>query len=167
MISFCSERCLSGGRFTCRRRSYFARRLGCHSLLQLKHPHARPLGQNRQCLPHGNWKEGSRVNENLHDGSTRRDAVVSGVQQADAVLPAIITAEETASVLRLGLSVTYRLLRSNVIPNTRIGKQYRVPRDALMRWLASTSGYEEAGSAATPPAHSLEARNVPWIRDPR
>jgi excisionase family DNA binding protein len=107
------------------------------------------------------------VNENLYDGSTRKDAVVSGVQQAGALLPAVITAEETASLLRLGLSVTYRLLRSNVIPNTRVGKQYRVPRDALMQWLASTSGYEEAGSAATPPAHALEARSVHSLRDPR
>lgn len=45
--------------------------------------------------------------------------------------PDFLTVEETAMVLRLGRSATYRLVRAGVIPSERYGKQFRVPRVAL------------------------------------
>ena len=47
----------------------------------------------------------------------------------------ILTAEETAKLLGIGMNKIYELLISGQIPAKRIGRKYLIPRLALERWL--------------------------------
>ena len=50
-------------------------------------------------------------------------------------LPAVLTVEEAATVLKIGRSAAYEAIRTGSIPHVRIGKLIRIPRAALMEWL--------------------------------
>ena len=43
---------------------------------------------------------------------------------------------ECAQMLGLGRSYAYELVRSGRIPSVRVGAAIRVPREALVRWVA-------------------------------
>lgn len=43
----------------------------------------------------------------------------------------IITAKEVAEYLGIGLTTTYKMLKTNEIPNTRFGKKYLIKVDCL------------------------------------
>ncbi len=47
----------------------------------------------------------------------------------------ILTAEETAKFLGIGMNKMYELLSSNTIPSRRIGRKYLIPREGVERWL--------------------------------
>lgn len=51
----------------------------------------------------------------------------------DAGLPAFLTVEEAAALLRLKRSTAYELARRGQLPCFRVGRFIRVPRDALLR----------------------------------
>jgi excisionase family DNA binding protein len=59
------------------------------------------------------------------------DTLVSG----SATLPALLTAHDLEGVLRLGRTRVYELLRSGELPVIRVGRNIRVSRDALRRWI--------------------------------
>lgn len=48
---------------------------------------------------------------------------------------AFLTVEETADLLRVHKNTIYRWVREGRLPSTRIGKQWRIPRQALERLL--------------------------------
>lgn len=48
---------------------------------------------------------------------------------------AFLTVEETAQLLRVHKNTIYRWVREGRLPSTRIGKQWRIPREALERLL--------------------------------
>jgi excisionase family DNA binding protein len=51
-------------------------------------------------------------------------------------LPAILTVEEVAVLLRVSRGHAYRLAREGLIPGVvRLGKTLRVSRDALLPWM--------------------------------
>lgn len=50
-------------------------------------------------------------------------------------LPLVLTAMETAEYLKIGRSKVYDLLRSNQIRSVRVGRQLRVPRQAVLEYL--------------------------------
>ncbi len=52
-------------------------------------------------------------------------------------LPAVLTVEETAAVLRIGRSSAYDGVRRGDIPSIRVGRKIRVPRHALEAMLGS------------------------------
>jgi excisionase family DNA binding protein len=52
-------------------------------------------------------------------------------------LPAVLTIEEAARLLRLGRNTAYDAARSGELPVVRIGRRLLVPRDGLMRLLES------------------------------
>jgi excisionase family DNA binding protein len=52
-------------------------------------------------------------------------------------LPPILTVQEAAAFLRIGRTVAYEAIRTGAIPSVRIGKLIRVPREALLTWIAS------------------------------
>lgn len=54
-------------------------------------------------------------------------------------LPDILTPEETARFLRLGLSTTYEQIRQGAIPSLRLGRKLLIPKVALLRMLAETA----------------------------
>lgn len=48
-------------------------------------------------------------------------------------IPAFLTVEEAAELLRLKRSHAYELVKRGVIPSVRLGRFIRVPREMLMR----------------------------------
>ena len=53
----------------------------------------------------------------------------------NTTIPALLTVDEAAAVLRIGRNTCYELVRQGQIPYIRLGRLIRVPRHALMSWL--------------------------------
>ncbi|WP_211296220.1 helix-turn-helix domain-containing protein [Mycobacterium aquaticum] len=49
----------------------------------------------------------------------------------------VLTAEETADYLRVSLNTALKLLREDVIPAAKVGRQWRVSRRALDEFLGT------------------------------
>jgi len=75
-------------------------------------------------------------------------------------LPPIMTIAEVAAYLGLHELTVRRLAREGAIPALKLGRQWRVKRDLLEKWIESRSLHnvgeprEEAKSAASPAAKS-------------
>lgn len=52
-------------------------------------------------------------------------------------LPLVLSVEQLADVLGIGLNNAYQLVRSSGIRSVRIGRQYKIPKDALKAYLAA------------------------------
>jgi excisionase family DNA binding protein len=52
-------------------------------------------------------------------------------------LPLVLSVPEVARVLNLGRDTTYGLVRSGRIRSVRVGRQYRVPKAAVMEYLSA------------------------------
>lgn len=52
-----------------------------------------------------------------------------------AELPAVLTVEEAAKLLRIGRGAAYEAVRKGEIPSVRVGRSIRVPRRALLELL--------------------------------
>ena len=50
-------------------------------------------------------------------------------------LPMILRAEDLMPILGIGRNTAYELIRSGQIRSVRIGRQIRIPRDALLEFL--------------------------------
>ena len=47
----------------------------------------------------------------------------------------LLTAREAAEILNIGINTMYVLLRLNDVPNVRLGRQYKIPRESLYQWV--------------------------------
>jgi excisionase family DNA binding protein len=75
-------------------------------------------------------------------------------QLRDRALPALLTVEEAAGVLRVGRNTCYELVRQHQIPYIRLGRLIRVPRQALMSWVGQeTASSAPSGVIHLPPSH--------------
>jgi len=55
-----------------------------------------------------------------------------------STLPPMLTIDELAEVLRIGLNVAYREVRAGRVPGAqKIGGSWRVHRDSVKEWMAS------------------------------
>lgn len=89
-------------------------------------------------------------------------------------LPWVLTPEEVAPLLNVGLNTVYELLRSNQIKHIRIGVQYRILKQNLLLFFEeeipedkstiSQNGGEEHG---TPVPESLQERSSLYWPNPR
>ena len=50
-------------------------------------------------------------------------------------LPLVLTVEQLAAVLGIGINNAYELVRSECIRSVRIGRQYKIPKNALEAYL--------------------------------
>ena len=50
-------------------------------------------------------------------------------------LPMILRVEDLMPLLGIGRNTTYELIRSGQIRSVRVGKQIRIPREALLEFL--------------------------------
>ncbi len=50
-------------------------------------------------------------------------------------LPLLLTVQDLADLLQIGRNAAYEQCHRSGFPAVRIGKQLRIPRDALLRWL--------------------------------
>lgn len=75
-----------------------------------------------------------------------------------ADLPAVLTVEEAAELLRIGRSAAYAAVKAGDIPSIRVGRQIRVPRHMLEALLgenegaAAGSNRDDASSMSAGPA---------------
>ena len=51
-------------------------------------------------------------------------------------LPLTLTVEEAGQILRVGRNTAYELVRCGKLPSIRVGKQIRIPRQALLDYLS-------------------------------
>lgn len=58
-------------------------------------------------------------------------------------LPWVLTPEEVAPLLNVGMCTVYELLRSNQLKNTKIGVQYRICKEDVLEFLGKSSPPEE------------------------
>lgn len=52
-------------------------------------------------------------------------------------LPLVLSVEQLAAVLGIGVNSAYQLVRSEVIRSVRIGRQYKIPKGALEAYLTA------------------------------
>lgn len=52
-------------------------------------------------------------------------------------LPLVISVEQLAVVLGIGLNKAYQLVRSGNVRSIQIGRQYKIPKSALEAYLAA------------------------------
>ncbi|WP_424658672.1 helix-turn-helix domain-containing protein [Desulfofundulus sp.] len=50
-------------------------------------------------------------------------------------MPAFLTVEEAAEILRLKRSTAYEYVRQGIIPSIRLGSFIRVPKARLVEWM--------------------------------
>ena len=53
-------------------------------------------------------------------------------------IPLIITVEDLMHILQVGRNTACELVRSSEIKSIRVGRQIRIPRDALIEFLEDT-----------------------------
>ena len=53
-------------------------------------------------------------------------------------IPLIMTVEDLMPILLIGRNTAYELVRSGEIKSIRVGRQIRIPRDALIEFLEDT-----------------------------
>ena len=64
----------------------------------------------------------------------------------------LLTAKETAELLRVKPQWVYRMVRRGALPAVRLGRQVRVNEDDLRTWLAErSSALPDLGARHTPP----------------
>lgn len=52
-------------------------------------------------------------------------------------LPLVLSVKQLAAVLGIGINSAYQLVRSERIRSIQVGKQYKIPKDALEDYLAA------------------------------
>lgn len=57
--------------------------------------------------------------------------------------PALLTVPELATVLRIGRNTAYRLVDAGSIPSIKIGRQIRIYREDVIRFVSNSSGLAE------------------------
>lgn len=50
--------------------------------------------------------------------------------------PNLFTIDEARNILRVGRNVMYQLIKDG-LPHIKVGKQIRIPREALYKWIES------------------------------
>ena len=61
--------------------------------------------------------------------------MVSNYRSLEALL-LTLTVEEAGQILRVGRNTAYDLVRCGKLPSVRVGKQIRIPRQALLDYLS-------------------------------
>lgn len=54
-----------------------------------------------------------------------------------AQLPNVLTVDQILPILKISRNHAYKLIRDNVIPHRRLGRDIRIPKAELLRWLGA------------------------------
>ena len=68
-------------------------------------------------------------------GSASADSAAASGASA-SVATETLTVEEAGQILRVGRNTAYELVRCGKLPSVRVGKQIRIPRQALLDYLS-------------------------------
>lgn len=52
-------------------------------------------------------------------------------------LPLVLTVENVSEILDISTNTAYELLRSGKLRSIKVGKQYRIPKAAILEYLAA------------------------------
>lgn len=63
----------------------------------------------------------------------------------DTMEPMLLTVAQVASLMQIARSRAYELVAQGVIPSVRVGRSVRVPRAALVAWVASSTSTQRVG----------------------
>lgn len=77
-----------------------------------------------------NWRYGKGVTFIINQSNSKGNLWVSTDD-----LPLMLTVDNLASVLDIGRNTAYDLVRSDQIKSVRIGRQFRIPKDALLQFM--------------------------------
>ncbi len=55
------------------------------------------------------------------------------------ILPLVLKVEDLMPILQIGRNTAYALVRSGQIYSVRVGRTYRIPREAVFNYLRKTS----------------------------
>jgi excisionase family DNA binding protein len=81
--------------------------------------------------------------EHIHFPAPLREATDPGREPGRPGV--LLTVAEVAAILRVSTMTVYRLIRTGQLAAVRVGHGWRIPQDAVERYLASrTVGVEEA-----------------------
>jgi excisionase family DNA binding protein len=64
-------------------------------------------------------------------------------------LPLLLTVPDLAALLHIGKNNAYEMCHQPGFPVIRLGKQLRIPRDALLRWLDAQASPEPQPSPSS------------------
>lgn len=70
----------------------------------------------------------------------------SSATTRDYGLPAVLTVDEVAVFMRCDRKTIYEAAKAGTIPAQRLGRRIVILRDALLRWLSSSSGGPQCGA---------------------
>ena len=59
--------------------------------------------------------------------------------QKTEILPLVLKVEDLMPILQIGRNTAYALVRSGQIYSVRVGRTYRIPREAVFNYLRKTS----------------------------
>jgi excisionase family DNA binding protein len=62
--------------------------------------------------------------------------LITDKEGAATLAPLLLTVEEAALLTRISRSKLYELMQRNEIPSITIGRSRRIPREALIAWIA-------------------------------
>ena len=63
-------------------------------------------------------------------------AEITRIYRSIEDLPLVLRVEDLMSLLAVGRNTAYELIRCGAIRNFRVGKQVRIPKDALIEYIA-------------------------------
>ena len=98
----------------------------------------------------------SHLTTSLRDPASLADSSTSAL----ATLPEVLTARETAAILRIGRNQLYQAVARGELGAIRIGRSIRIPKQALLTLLAST-GPLTASSHEQPRQPATQVRQGP------
>ena len=75
---------------------------------------------------------------NIYLASVKKEIVMEYNYVSYEDIPLIMTVEDLMPILLIGRNTAYDLVRSGEIQSIRVGRQIRIPRDALIAFLENT-----------------------------
>ena len=72
-----------------------------------------------------------------------------------ADIPLVLSVEDLMPILRIGRNTAYDLVRSGQIDSIHLGAKYRIPKQALMAYLAGEKSHTNATCTAERPEDKI------------
>lgn len=81
--------------------------------------------------------------ENQSGGDAVGESPASATEKVEPLVGAFLTVAEVATLMRVSKMTVYRLVHGGELPAVRVGRSFRVPEDAVRRYLRDS--FIEAG----------------------
>lgn len=75
-------------------------------------------------------------------------------------IPLMLSVEDLMPILRIGRNTAYDLVRSGQIDSIHLGAKYRIPKQALMAYLAGEKSHTNAPCTAKGPEGNMSGNKL-------